>query len=465
MDKARKLRRYSRKDYSQIVEFPVEIVGRDGVVRRYSFEDSIRLYQRRIASAAERYGDREVVAAEIRHCRRRIGQLRRSYFTRFGWAAVEAVHRAAPRVPGIHGELAAFLRRVFAAGPHPAETSELRWLAEDAHQQTWYLRFRDEDDPARAYLLYVFVLGEDEAGEAARAAFRRLRASLRAGGEGGEEADRVELLVAEHETADLAFLLTGREPVEAPAEPPPEESPEPPIPGEEAGPDPLHEGMILLRQGRREEALRMFAMAYEASHFRRAAYVGAAVVADQLGAWDEALVAARMGVHYFPTDALLRHQLALAHLRRGEADAAGVALEELRVLVGDALPVAILEGLLLIDQGRVRAGARLLARARERWRGTDPDLEHAARQVGAAVLAARAARWALAATALLVLAASAGNPWFVPVVAAGFLGSASVRPLEQRFYHRVLRQPGQSGLRLANPAALRQSGPGSEPAQ
>ena len=51
MEKARKLRRYNRKDYAQLVDFPVEIVGRDGKVRRYSFEESVRLYQRRIASA------------------------------------------------------------------------------------------------------------------------------------------------------------------------------------------------------------------------------------------------------------------------------------------------------------------------------------------------------------------------------------------------------------------------------
>ena len=63
MDKGRKLRRYSRKEYSQVVDFPVEIVGRDGVVRRYTFEESVRLYQRRIASAGMRYDDGEVVKA------------------------------------------------------------------------------------------------------------------------------------------------------------------------------------------------------------------------------------------------------------------------------------------------------------------------------------------------------------------------------------------------------------------
>ena len=67
MDKDWKLQRYGRKDYTDVVEFPVEIVGRDGVVRRYSFEDSVRLYQRRITFAPLRYRDTDLVDAEVGH--------------------------------------------------------------------------------------------------------------------------------------------------------------------------------------------------------------------------------------------------------------------------------------------------------------------------------------------------------------------------------------------------------------
>ena len=69
VERATRLRRYLRKDYSHVVEFPVEIVGRDGLVRRYSFDDSVRLYQRRIHSAVMRYDDGDLVDAEVRHCR------------------------------------------------------------------------------------------------------------------------------------------------------------------------------------------------------------------------------------------------------------------------------------------------------------------------------------------------------------------------------------------------------------
>ena len=89
MDKNGKLQRYDRKDYTELVDFPVEIVGRDGVVRRYTFEDSIRLYQRRITFAPIRFQDRDLARAEVNHCRSRIDQLRRSFFHRFGWGTPE----------------------------------------------------------------------------------------------------------------------------------------------------------------------------------------------------------------------------------------------------------------------------------------------------------------------------------------------------------------------------------------
>ena len=42
-------------------------------------------------------------------------------------------------------------------------------------------------------------------------------------------------------------------------------------------------GMRLLSQGQFEDALSCFEQAYMERHFRRVAYLGAAVVADQLG--------------------------------------------------------------------------------------------------------------------------------------------------------------------------------------
>ena len=100
VEKTWRLQRYNQKNYSEVVEFPVEIIGRDGVVKRYTFEDSIRLYRRRITFAPIRYrDDHDLVQAEVDHCRSRIDQLRRSYFFRHGWGMPDGEASRAVRQP------------------------------------------------------------------------------------------------------------------------------------------------------------------------------------------------------------------------------------------------------------------------------------------------------------------------------------------------------------------------------
>src|SRR5579859_7285456 len=79
MTKSEKLRLYEQKDYTELIEFPVELVGKDGIVRRYTYEESLLVYQKRIESAHQRYRDRDVAAAEVDHCVKRIDQIRRSW--------------------------------------------------------------------------------------------------------------------------------------------------------------------------------------------------------------------------------------------------------------------------------------------------------------------------------------------------------------------------------------------------
>ena len=122
VDKNWKLQRYSRKDYAEVVDFPVEIVGRDGVVRRYSFADSIRLYQRRITFAAIRYHDEELVRAEVHHCRSRVEQLRRSYFHHFGWGRPDEGPDGVACFGEYAGEVAAFLRQQLQSTARPEIT-------------------------------------------------------------------------------------------------------------------------------------------------------------------------------------------------------------------------------------------------------------------------------------------------------------------------------------------------------
>ena len=86
------LRAYEDKDYSEVIQFPVELVDRDGVVRRYSYEESLAVYHRRIQSAPWRLDDEQIVEAEIGHCSRRIDQIKRSFKVQLGKPGGSTVH-------------------------------------------------------------------------------------------------------------------------------------------------------------------------------------------------------------------------------------------------------------------------------------------------------------------------------------------------------------------------------------
>ena len=175
MDKHRKLRRYSRKDYSLLVDFPVEIVGRDGVVRRYTFEESIRLYQRRITSSNARYPDLEVANAEIAHCRQRIEQLRRSYFSRYGWASLRS-SGALGLEEGLAGEVAAFLRRCLEGTDQDPESLRVSALADNEDPIVLYVqRSGAAEPPPPPNLLYVYRFPEQDPGAAREAFFSFLK--------------------------------------------------------------------------------------------------------------------------------------------------------------------------------------------------------------------------------------------------------------------------------------------------
>ena len=462
MEKGRKLRRFSRKDYSQIVDFPVEIVGRDGVVRRYTFEDSVRLYQRRISSAGIRYPDDELAGAEVHHCRRRIGQLRRSYFARFGWSGLSVVDAAGGVAGELAAEVAAFLRRWMEGGSVEPESIQFRFLEENEVHQTYFLRrpipMEDRQGPEAGadYILYLYRF--DGGGRCSvREAFFSFLKLLRdapAGGEGVED------LVAFHHTVDCGLVLTGRgdEPRRA-ADllgsagfefSPVEEA-------EDRQPDPIREAGELLRSGERAAALQRFVLAFERNHYRRAAYLGAIAVGDLIGALPEAETAARMATHYFPDDPLLHQHLAVICTRRGAWAEAVVPLERLRSLVGvDAGgDIDLLAAAIDLAMGRSWAAARKLWRAGGPVSGGEPESArlrawlrfNLARRAGVATGAAASA-------GLGILALLIGSPASAFLAAlAGLLALALGRRADQEQLRRLAR--ADAGLvRLANPASF-----------
>ena len=465
VDKTRKLRRYTRKDYSQVVDFPVEIVGRDGVVRRYSFEESVRLYQRRIASASMRYGDHDVIDAERTHCRRRIEQLRRSYFARYGWSAIKVMDSPGVLAGEFAGEVAAFLRRCLEGTTLDPEALEFTYLEEGEHGQVYFVEQRltdfapagrgpRETQTAERYLLYLYRFDSGTAEDARDRFFQFLKVlqSARSGGDG------IETLVAFHHSEDCGLVLTGqkgavKEWVEE-------------VDGGEVDlawiedrskqADLLREGMALLRQGRREDALARFVQAYEENHYRGAAYIGAAVVADQLGQFAQAEAAARMGVHYFPHDGSLLYHLALAQLRQGDLDGAAIALARTEGLEGGRYHFELLRGLLLLRKGDVQAGRGRLVAALKAPEDADADVLAAHRWL-VSHLRARAALTAVGVTIALVGAALAvtGSAFWLALALVGASMVPIVHFAWRRQFLRTLELPGGKGLRLASPSMMR----------
>ncbi|MCK6506385.1 hypothetical protein L6R53_23930 [Myxococcota bacterium] len=461
MDKSRKLRRYNRKDYNQVVDFPVEIVGRDGVVRRYSFEESVRLYQRRIASAPSRYGDQDVAQAEMEHCQRRIDQLRRSYLERYGGSAARRLV-ALEGTSALAGEVTAFLLRTMDAAAF--EHVQLDPVGALDLARVYAVRTGHQAAP---WLLYVFPF--DEAGEGpARDAFFaqvKLLQQIRGGGEG------VETLLAFHHTADLGLVLTGNGPAarEAAEQVDLDDGPALAMSGRPA-PEPREaepaEAMGRLRRGDPEAALASFERAYERDPYRRSAYLGAAVVADLLGRFDHAALATEMGTRYLPDDPALAWHLAVARLRRGEIEPARQALARAQALDADAHAVHLLRALLALLDGRLRAGLRLLQEAARLDDGADPALAHTRQRLRLSLGALAGGRLLglVGAAACLGPALDGSGPARVAVALALALALV-VGPSWRAWLRRVVATPGRQGLRLASAATLSAAGRRADPTQ
>jgi tetratricopeptide (TPR) repeat protein len=316
MDKSKKLKRYQRKDYTQRVQFPVEIIGRDGLVRRYSFEASVRLYQRRIASAPLRYHDPDVAGAEAGHCRSRIAQLRQSYCEHYGWPGVQEDKS----VGEFAGEVVAFLRRFLGEGEVEIKLASL------GSDQAGYIWFVEQPELSRSYLLYLYPF-ESNGPCVEREAFFQLLRYVQ-----GAKGDQVEHLTAFHHTADCGLVLTasGKQSnadlgfaeffftehvVEGPHTPP-----------EEAR-DAFQRGLRALSVGDANGSLVHFEHAIAENPYRHRAHACVVAVTDYLERPRETAIATRAALHYFSENGDLQFMQAVAFYKMGDLDAAEQALE------------------------------------------------------------------------------------------------------------------------------------------
>ena len=321
IDKSRKLQRYGRKDYSDLVEFPVEIVGRDGLVRRYTFEDSVRLYQRRVTFAPIRYRDGDLVRAEMLHCNSRIAQLRRSYFHRHGWGTPDGEVGPEVYFNEISGELAAFLCRVLRCSSRPEIAfAKVESDTPDESSSVWYVTPRG----GRGMLLYVRRFRGESADRLREAFFSQLKGLERVVHADGE----VERLLAFHHTVDCGFILAGRGDELDDIE---EQGEEPSI---DFRPTPWDEVLELLRRGEYEGALGRCKELVTDQPWHRDAYTGGALLALHLGKPQVAEDLARIGVRYFPKDGLLFAYLGAAYANQERGPEATTAFTQ----AADLLP-------------------------------------------------------------------------------------------------------------------------------
>jgi tetratricopeptide (TPR) repeat protein len=425
-DKSTRLDRYSRKDYTEIVDFPVEIVGRDSVVRRYSFEDSIRLYQRRITFASLRYRDADLVDAEVGHCRARIEQLRRSYFHKFGWAT--PVDEASPidRLGPIAGEVAAFLCRVLRAEGRPDVRIE-PVAGEGTDTSTWFVLPVGRD----GLLLYVYVLGEGASDPARDRFFTHLK-----GLEAQEVGPDSEHLLAFHHTADCGLVLTSPTGEDLGADPDSEADPESMI-----EPTPWDEVLDVVRRGDLPRALTRCQELVQEQPWHREAYGVGAVLAVALDRPAAAIDLATLGTSYFPADPALMHYDGLARARVGGFADAVEPLEAALAIDPDAVATRLVLVGVLLALGRVADAKRTIAALRF-TRPDEPRLVPALRQIEAVL------RWRPALLALggaLVAAGVVGlglGAWAGAVAAAlGIAQILVVRVVTRLLAKRALRHP------------------------
>ncbi len=340
MSKDRKLRRYRRKDYSEIVDFPVEIVGRDGLVRRYDFEASIRLYQRRMSFAAARFHDSDLVAAEQGHCRARIEQLRRSFFQLYGWGTPEGSSGPETSHPEHAGELAGFLVRVFRSSERLSVGFE-RVESGEGPTEVWYLR---RSNGASGLLVYSFAFDRAD-GDDVRKAYFELMAGLRG-------IDRIlgdaERLIAYHQTADCGFVMTGRadDVTDLAAVAPDEAGPM------EVAPTPWDEVRDFVRRGDFPTAFLRCRWILEGQPWHRDAYAVGSMLGVVLRRSSDAEDMAFMGTRYFPRDGLLFYYLGLARLHQGRRGAAVEALRSALALDPMLVIARSLLTLSLVESGR-----------------------------------------------------------------------------------------------------------------
>ncbi len=419
MDKSRRLKVYSEKDYSELIDFPVELVGRDGVVRKYSYSDSVRIYQRRIESAHVRYSDLEIINAEISHCSKRLEQLHRSWKQRMRHFEREYIQsRPIPQERVLYERGKQFLRsyveRHAPGAPLDPGSSELNLvLLEDRPGcQVFYVNWTLFHPGT---LLYAYRLDADD-GDVPREEYHRYLALLRA----TSVAPDTEKLLHHECGEEVAFILTG--PRATPTVSTREGGRLLPgrfigvmdagvrghavlvasQAGKAASPaDAYRRGLEELRWNNIEAAFELFKQALEENPFHREAYWAVGELARKLDRWADAEPYLLMALKYFGEDARAHFYRGRSLLDRKQLRGAERAFQR---AVGLEMKQSRGVGFLACTralQGRAAAGAETLERGLAMFPG-DGLLRHLAGPVRRALVLQRQGQVLLALTVAVV---------------------------------------------------------------
>lgn len=357
------------KRYDHSLSFPIEIINNDGTTRLYSFDQSVDIYRQRIATAHRRFKKEQRVEQELRHCKERIAQIRRSFYQQFGWetfvlgpslisgeAKLENDERT--MVPSeyselsseLGGELTAFLRHTLGCGVfRPKATLEIydrapySFVLKGAGEiLLLYMVENDEVDAFR--LRYSCTIQQHHEPEESRP-LSLLSADLQS------SAAHHELILVEHQTQDWTLFLCGtqnqaslvrsvQEPVQSTQRSlPAESSKEGAFPSRyilQRGADQIrqlnsehgmHSGkslnvedhLLLLIQGQLyTEAFLILQRAIEDNPYHRPYYLYLFLLSEKLGRYGETELALRIGRAHAPQDTPLLLRLVATMLRTSE---------------------------------------------------------------------------------------------------------------------------------------------------
>ena len=282
----------SNKKYSDYIDFPVEIVGKDGVVRYYTFEESVSLYQRRIRLCRLRYDTPSARKKELEHCSNRIAQLRRSYFARYGWESFKLA-QPLPQEFSIElsGELSAYLRRQFGSGIQRGPAA-LKCLVEEKGYWIFSISIQDWQG-----MLYCSL--DSTKIDALSLQF------------GSEPKEDVEYIIDTYSVRDFTVLLTSIHGVLKPLD---------------------TEDILLvpsinviyqsISDGDLLQALAQCIQLVDREPYNKQAYWAGLILSEQLRVHSQGLMLAEMSLSHFPNEMMFHKRRIECTLRLGEFDAA-----------------------------------------------------------------------------------------------------------------------------------------------